>query len=207
MIKKMIVEFELQLPWITRMFFWWRETGIWVLVIGALVLLGLAVIYRLLGGRRRWRRLVSTVPLFGALWHWTSVAEWSGLLSVLLRHQVPLPDALRWAGRGTRDAHVGHLSRRMADGVARGRSLSQMMYATQELPTAIVPLVEWGEKTGTLPDAFSVGQEMFEKRAKTRAMMLQAVIPPVLFLGVGCMILFVVLGLFAPLFILINSLS
>ena len=82
----------------------------------------LAVMFRVIGGRARWQRLMSTLPLFGALWQSTGVAEWSGLLSVLLKHEIPLPDALRLAGHGIRNAHIGHVSLRLADGVARGRT-------------------------------------------------------------------------------------
>ena len=203
----MFDEFGLTLPLITRMLFWWRDTGIWLVGSFLLLLTVVALLYRLLGGPVRWRRLLSTMPLFGLLWHWTGIAEWTGLLGVLLRHQIPLPEALRWAGRGVRDAHIGHLSLRLADGVARGRPLSQMMYATQQMPASIIPLIEWGEKSGELPDSFRVGQEMFEKRARMRAMMLQSVIPPLLFLGVGSAILFIFAANFAPMINLISALS
>ena len=205
--RTMFDEFELELPLMTRVLFWWRDTGIWLVGEFVLCLVALAVFYRLFGGPIRWRRMMSTLPLFGALWHWTGVAEWAGLLSVLLRHRVPLPEALRWAGRGTRDAYLGHLSLRMADGVARGRKLSQMMYAAHQMPVSIIPMVEWGEQSGAIDDSFRVGQELFEKRARTRAMMLQSVIPPLLFIWIGSVILFVVVTLFLPLVELVSQLS
>ncbi len=161
-------EFGLKLPMMTQMLLWWRDTGIWFVADGGLLLFFLVVGYRLIGGTRRWCLLRGTFPFLGALWRWTGAAEWSGLLSVLLRHQVPLPEALRCAGRGVRDAHIGYLSQRLADGVARGRSLSQMLFATPELPAALIPMVEWGEKTGNLSESFRVGQEMLSKRARMR---------------------------------------
>lgn len=207
MMRNMMYEFDLSLPLMTRVLFWWRDSGIWVLGAFLLALMAIAMVYRLLGGAVRWRQLLSTMPAFGALWHWTSVAEWSGLLSVMLRHRVPLPEALRWAGRGVRDAFVGRLSMRLADGVARGRLLSQMMYATPQLPSSMIPLVQWGEKSNDLADSFRVGQEMFAKRARMRASLLQAVIPPLLFLGVGSVVLFLVVAQFAPMLNLISALS
>ncbi len=204
---KMISEFGLTVPMLTRVLFWWRDTGVWLVGSFVVLMIAVAILYRTLGGAIRWRRLLSTMPLFGALWHWTGVAEWAGLLSVLLRHQVPLPEALRWAGRGVADAHVGHLSLRLADGVARGRLLSQMMHITRQMPASIIPLIEWGEKSGTLSDSFRVGQAMLEKRTKMRALLLQSVIPPLLFLGVGSAVLFLVAANFAPMINLISALS
>ena len=78
----------------------------------------LAILFRLLVGRARWQRLMSTVPLFGALWQSTGVAEWSGLLSVLLRHEIPLPNALRLAG--TRHPQRAHWPGVAAAGRRRG---------------------------------------------------------------------------------------
>ncbi len=207
MMKVMMDDFGLSLPLGTRVLFSWNETGIWFAGGFVLSIVVLAALYQLLAGAARWCRLLAAVPLFGALWHWTGVAEWCGLLSVLLRHQVSLPDALRWAGRGTRDANVGQVSLRLADGVARGRSLSQMMYATPQLPASIIPMVRWGEKSGELSDSFRLGQEMFAKRARLRAAVLQSVIPPILFVGIGGVVLCAVIAMFAPLIDLISKLS
>ena len=68
-------------------------------------------------------------------------------------------------------------------------------------------MIEWGEQSGKLPDSFRVGQEMFEKRARMRALMLQAVLPPLLFLVVGSVIQFIVVAQFAPMINLISALS
>ena len=54
------------------------------------------------------------------------------------------------AGHGMRNAHIGHVSLRLADGVARGRQLSQLMFSHRELPSTLIPLVEWGEQSGAL---------------------------------------------------------
>ncbi len=82
-----------------------------------------------------------------------------------------------------------------------------MLFTTPQLPAALVPMVEWGEKTGNLPESFRVGQEMLSKRARMRALLLQSILPPILFICIGCAILFVVMGLFMPLIDLISKLS
>ena len=153
-VKNLIDEFGMQMPMATKVMLWWRDIGIWLVGAVCLFCMLLAALYRLVAGPARWRRVWSTFPLFGPLWHWTGVAEWAGLLSVLLRHKVPLPEALRSAGRGTADAHIGSLSLRLADGVARGRSLSQMMFTTRELPSSLIPMIEWGEKRESFPSHF-----------------------------------------------------
>lgn len=206
-ISQMFEEFALRLPAATQLVFWWRDTGWRILGAAILGFLTLVILYRLLAGRARWQRLISTMPLFGGLSQATAIAEWTGLLNVLLKHEVPLPDALRLAGHGMRNAYIGDVSLRLADGVARGRSLSQMMFSFRALPSSLIPLLEWGEQSGTLSESFGVGREMFEKRAGMRAGLIQFIIPPLLFIWVGCTVSFVVAVTFLPLFNLISMLS
>ncbi|MHB0956960.1 MAG: type II secretion system F family protein [Pirellulaceae bacterium] len=206
-IGQMFDEFGLKLPAATQLVFWWRDTGWWILALALLGFLALLVLVRLLAGRARWQRLTSTMPLFGGLWQATAIAEWAGLLNVLLKHRMPLPEALRLAGHGMRNAHIGQISLRLADGVARGRSLSQMMFSYRSLPSSLIPLLEWGEKTGTLSESFGVGREMFAKRAGTRAALVQFLIPPILFIWIGSTVLFVVAATFLPLVDLVSKLS
>ncbi|MHB8969845.1 MAG: type II secretion system F family protein [Pirellulaceae bacterium] len=199
--------FGLRLPMATQLLLWWRETGWRFLGPAILGFLFVAAMYRLIAGRARWQHLLSTLPLFGAMWQSTAVAEWSGLLSVLLKHQIPLPEALRLAGHGMENSHLGGISLRLADGVARGRLLSQMMVTFRAIPASLIPLVEWGEQSGTLSESFHVGREMFEKRVSTRAALINFLVPPLLFLWIGCTVLFVVVATFGPMVSLMTMLS
>ncbi|NLX53563.1 MAG: type II secretion system F family protein [Planctomycetaceae bacterium] len=202
-IRQMLLDFDRQLPMVTQALFWWRDYGILAAGGVALVLASLAVAYRVVAGRVRWERLLSSLPLFGTLWQSIAVADWAGLVSVLLRHEIPLPDALRMAGHGIGSQHVGSVSLHLADGVARGRQLSQLMFSQTAIPPSLIPLVEWGERSKTLSEAFRIGREMYGKRAVMRAALIQAVFPPLVMVGVGCIVLFVLFGLYTPMFNLI----
>jgi len=200
-------EFGLKLPLLTEMLLWWHNYGLAVLACLLLALTLLAMLLRLVLGRARWQRLMSTMPLFGKLWSAIGVAEWSGLLSVLLRHEITLPQALRLAGHGMRNAHIGDVSLRLADGAARGKSLSQLMYSYPELPSTLIPLVEWGEHHGALSESFRVGREMFENRAATRGTLINSILSPLLFVAIATVVAIVVMALFMPLVGLISKLS
>jgi type II secretory pathway component PulF len=203
----MFDEFELRLPHATQMMFWWRDTGVWVLGGAMLTVLGLAILYRLLAGEARWQYLLVTMPLFGRIWHATAIAEWSGLMSVVLKQKIPLPDALRLAAHGMRNRHFAGISLKLADGVAHGRPLSQMMFSYRSLPATLIPLVEWGERQGALAECFDVGREMFTKRATVHAALVRFLLPPLMFVWIGGAVLFVLGATFAPMIDLISKLS
>ena len=75
------------------------------------------------------------------------------------------------------------------------------------VPATLVPLVDWGQKSSAIAESFRVGSVTFEKRVQTRAVLVFSIVPPLLLLGIGGCILFVVMGSFGPLFSLISALS
>ena len=85
--------------------------------------------------------------------------------------------------------------------------MSLAMSAEPQFPSSIVPLIRWGEDNGMLPEAFSAGREMLEQRTHMRAMLLQSILPPILFVMIGCSVLFVVGALFVPFGSMIQGLS
>jgi type II secretory pathway component PulF len=143
----------------------------------------------------------------GPVWHWSGLMEWSSLMGVLIRYQVPLPLALRLAAEGVSNPNVGQISMSLAEGVARGRSLAEAMSDRREVPASLVPLVRWGETMGNLAEALGAGREMLQERVHSRSLWMRMALPPVLFIVIGSCVLFVVLALFMPLIMLIQKLS
>ena len=82
-----------------------------------------------------------------------------------------------------------------------------MMASGHEWPAFLVPLIRWGEETGTLADALGAGREMLEERVRMRSLLLQMALPPVLFIAIGCLVLFLVGAMFMPMLSLIQGLS
>jgi type II secretory pathway component PulF len=203
---RMYDEFGLKLPAITLMTLWAAEAGsrimLPVLGIGAVSI----VVLRLIGGAAGWSLLVSNLPLIGLPWHWTGVAELLRLLSLLVEHQVSLPDALRLTADSSSDAYLAEQCRLLAGRVEQGTSLTMALVRMRTLPLSIVPLVHWGERHGALAEALRSAAEMIEGRVNMRTDMLVQVIPPVLMIVVGAMAASMTVGLFLPLISLIQGL-
>lgn len=162
---------------------------------------------RVLGGRARWRRLLWGFPVFGRLFSWSGTSELARLLKILLRQNIPLPDALRLSSEGVHDAHVSVAAEALAGEVASGRTLHDALIGTARLPESMIPVVRWGEKSNNLPDALQATSEMFEGRIRQRTLWLTSVLPPLTFILVGVLILIVVGCLFLPLLSLISALT
>jgi len=205
--EKIFLDFEADLPFITSALLWWREPGL-VLVPAILVgLVTIAILGRWRLGSAGWHRCTASVPVVGPIWHWLGLLEWLGLLRVLIRCGVTLLEALRLSAEGVSNENVGQLSRSMAEGIARGRNLSQMLASERRIPASLVPLVRWGEESGDLAEALGMGREMLEERVRIRSLWLKTALPPVLFICIGSGVLLVVGALFYPLISLISCLT
>lgn len=203
---EIFAEFGVELPQITIAILTVREISGLLLPAVLILIVFLVLLLRGTLGQAGWHRLASYLPVVGPLWHWLCLMEWIGLVRVLVRNGMTLLDALRYSADGISNANVTRISGGLADGVARGRTLSQAMASERQIPATLVPLVHWGEHVGTLDDSLELSCEMLEDRVRMRAFWLHAALPPILFISIGCAVLALISALFLPLFNLISSL-
>jgi type II secretory pathway component PulF len=205
--REILNDFGLRLPFYTTYILRVFTAGTTILGIvvgvGAVALAGV----RLIGGRAGWSWLIASLPLIGAAWHWTGVAEMLRCLSLLVEHSVPLPEALRLTSAGIADGYVAVQCSHLAARVEKGMSLTASLLDLRTLPVSIVPLVHWGEKLGELADGLRSAADMIEGRLKMRRTLLVQIIPPVILVFTGAMAISVVVAIFLPLISLIQGLS
>lgn len=204
--REIYTEFELVLPTWTLTLFWVATTGVQILGAVGLTLAGVLAALRLIGGRAGWSWLMTNVPLFGPVWHWTGTAEMLRSLSLLVDHQVPLPEALRLTGGGISDAYIGDQCRALAKRTEQGTPLWAALVELRTLPLSIVPLMHWGEEQGALAEALRTAAEMLEGRLRVRSGLLVLILPPAVFILVGTVAASMI-ALVIPMIALIQGLS
>lgn len=199
--------YSTELPATVSSVFWFSRTGwkYFAAALAALVAAGIAI--RLLGGARTWTRVLCSIPGFGRLIHWQGFAEFARLLQLMLRQDIPLPQALRLTADGVSNASVAHAARQMAAWTEQGQSLSNSMQALPEVPGPVIPLVRSGEQQGELPAALAVVYELLEGQIVLRSRLLMVVLPPIAFVVVAAVACALVVSLLSPLVIGIRSLS
>ena len=152
-------------------------------------------------------RLLSTFPLVGPMFLWGNVASWSRLLAVLVEARVPMAEALVLSAQGMRSANLANLSQRLAEQVRGGSALSEQIRRLVWLPMSMVPITEWGEKSGQLPEALRTVAEIFEQRVRLRASLIKQVAPPLFFIVIAALGLFILAAIFMALLSLIQYLT
>jgi general secretion pathway protein F len=153
------------------------------------------------------RRLFRRVPLFGPLWRWTALAEFSHYLGLLVESSVPLATAVPIAAEGARDAELEQAGREIAGRIAGGEALGAAALATGALPVGFTGVLNWAEAHRSLPEALHMAGDIFEAQARSRARFIGSVVTVLTVVLViwGCF--FLVVALFLPLIQLISRLS
>jgi type IV pilus assembly protein PilC len=151
--------------------------------------------------------VLNRVPMVGPILRWSHLSQFARLMGLLLEQQVSLPDALRVAASGLRDVNLARGCRLAADDVEKGRGLYESLAARRQFPASLIPVVQWGQQAPALPDAFRAAAEMFEGRVRSQGTLLEAMLLPIMFLGVLIFVGFFVVAMFLPLISLITCLS
>jgi type II secretory pathway component PulF len=151
--------------------------------------------------------LLYRTPMLGPLLRWNHLAQFARLMGLLLDQKVAMPDALRLSAAGVRDGSLARGCRDAADDVERGRVLGESLAARRQFPASLIPLVEWGQQTPVLADAFRAAAEMFEGRVRSQSNLLDAMLLPVMFLGIITFAGAFITAMFLPLIALIQRLS
>ncbi len=171
-----------------QMMAWWGQTGVWYLFVATSVLVVFAMVFRWRAGAAKWQRVKRRIPLLGPLFQWLGIVEWARSVSLLLGHQVPLSQAIRWATQGSADPAMRHDAALLGAGLDQGQSLASVLETDRHLPRMLALLVRWGEQTEQLPAALTAAADYFEDRVRLRLSMLRIIVPAIVFTVVALMV-------------------
>jgi type II secretory pathway component PulF len=153
------------------------------------------------------KQICNMVPVVGPLRRWGRLVRFSRLVAILLREEISLPAALRMTATAMYDADLALGCRRAASDVEAGRPLSESFAVQWQFPNSMIPMIAWGERNGTLAEAFRTVGEMFEGRAQVQTGVLNVLILPFMLFLVAFFVAFIVIALFLPLISTMQNLT
>ncbi|MCX7428372.1 MAG: type II secretion system F family protein [Planctomycetia bacterium] len=200
-------DFDTDLPPITQFVLWLFGTPMWYLLGGHLLLFASLYTLWALPGPVWVKQLCNMAPVVGPLRRWSRLVRFSRLMAILLREEIPLPAALRLTATAMHDANLALGCRRAASDVEAGRPLSESLAVQWQFPDSMIPMIAWGQRNGTLAEAFRAVGEMFEGRAQVQTGMLDILILPFTLMLFVLLAGLIVTALFMPLISLIQNLT
>jgi type IV pilus assembly protein PilC len=175
-------------------------------VVVAGLFVALRVAYTSPRGRKHWDRLVLRLPIFGKLVHKTIIARFCRTLGTLLRGGVPILRALDVVRAVAGNTLVVQAVEEAAVNVRAGASLAEPMARSGVFPPLVTQMITVGEETGALDTMLERVAAFYESEVETLVARLASLIEPVLIVGLGAIVGFIVIAILLPYFQMLGSL-
>ncbi len=139
------------------------------------------------------------VPWFRAVMHNYDRATFSQLLSLLVKHEAPLHEAILLSAHATGNARIVNGSTRLAERLQSGIPLSDAVNEATTLPAFLRWMLVSGQRHDSLAPTLHQASDVYQRRAEHQIEWIRATLPIVLTCTIGgSAALLYALALFAP---------
>jgi type IV pilus assembly protein PilC len=139
-------------------------------------------------------------PVLGNVWLKYQVGLFSRTLATLLTGGLPLVPSLETAARSIESRSIAKAVRVSVETVREGKGLATSLERTGVFPELSIEMIEVGESTGALPQMLNSVAEFFEEDVQTSLTAIMSLIEPVILIGMGVVVVFVLIALYLPIF-------
>lgn len=190
------------LPLMTRILIGISEFTVawWPLLLGALVVAGIAFRWwlRSAEGRYRWDKFLLRVPIVGKIVHKAALARFAKGLGMTYQSGIPIVQGLTNAAQVLGNTFISSRIEQMRDGVERGESLTRTAATTAVFTPVVLQMMAVGEETGELDRLLIEIGELYQRDVEYEIRTLSEQIEPILIVTLGGIVLVVALGVFLP---------
>lgn len=177
-----------------------RSSGLLLLpLIVAVALLG-RMIVRSDWGRKSVDRLKLTLPGIRSIQNSLILARFTGSMATLLQSGVPLPEALQTAGAAADNGLFEYRVERARDRVMSGRGLAVSLAETGIPSRLDVRMIEVGERSGRLFEAFDSLSRLHGKHARRKIQRAVLMIEPFTVILIATLVLGLAMSILLPIY-------
>lgn len=191
-----------QLPVMTKILIWASTfTRDWWWGILAGMILSVIVFRRWLRsekGRAKWDAWVLHIPVFGNLIRMLAVSRFARTLGTLLQSSVPLLTSLDIVKNVVANDVIARAVEATKDAVREGEDIAGPLKRSGQFPPMVVHMVAIGERSGALEGMLDRVATAFEHRVETRLKTLTSLLEPLMILGMGGVVGFIVFSILMP---------
>lgn len=181
-----------QLSYLLRTY-WWLG-----LLLSAGAVFGMWRLWKSQKGQLWVDRLKLRTPVVGKLSQGLASSFFAKTLGTLLNNGVPLVNALQVVTNTMANRYMSQVLGDLLVEVKRGQSLSKLLKKTNLFPEFFLHMVAVGEETGRLADMLLNAAQSQEAEVRSEVKRLVALLEPVLILGMGLLVAFIIVSLLMP---------
>jgi type IV pilus assembly protein PilC len=159
------------------------------------------------GGKKQFDMLKLNVPVFGMLNRKVSISRFCRTLGTLLSSGVPIMQALEIVGKASGNEIIAITVTKVRESIREGESIASPLGASGMFPPMVTQMVAVGEETGNLDAMLSKIADFYDTEVEYMLASLTSMLEPIMIVGMGGIVGFIVISVFLPLYQLIGNLG
>lgn len=205
---QIFTRFDLELPLMTRIIIAVSNfmSANWPLLLVALIagIGGFTYWKRTEKGRYSWDKRKLRFPIVGRILLQATLARFARAFSMAYRSGVPLIQTMTLCGRAVDNEFLAARIGEMRNGIEKGESVTRTANTTGLFTPLVLQMMQVGEETGQLDDMLEETAEFYEREVAYDVRNLSTLIEPLLTILLGAMVLVLALGVFLPMWDLVQ---
>lgn len=150
-------------------------------------------------GMAKWDAFKLKAPIFGPLIRMVAINRFSSTMATLLSSGVPILSSMNIARNLVDNVPIAKAIATARENITEGQSIAEPLRRCGEFPPLVIHMIAIGEKTGELHQMLTTVSESYEEQINTRIESMTALLEPIMILGMGGVIGFIVFSVFMPL--------
>lgn len=152
-------------------------------------------------GRRAWDTAKINMPMkIGPLYLKIVTARITRTLSTLQSSGVPIIQAIEITSPTASNVVIQDKFKQTINKIKQGEDISQALKTVDELPDMALAMIEAGEEAGELPQMLSKVADTYEEEVELAIKGLKSIMEPIMIIGIGGLVGFIVISLYLPIF-------
>lgn len=173
----------------------------WMLIFGAGAV-GLMMFLKYIKttpGKRQWDAFQLRAPIFGSMFRLIGVTRFASTMATLLASGVPILTAMNIAKNLVGNVLIADAISSARENITEGQSIAGPLAKSGQFPPLVIHMISIGEKTGELPDMLKNVAETYEEQVSTKIEGMTSLLEPIMIIGMGGVVGFIVMAVFVPL--------
>ncbi len=158
-------------------------------------------------GRKQYDLLKLNLPVFGLLNKKVAISRFCRTLGTLLSSGVPIMQALEIVGKASGNEIVAMTVEKVRESIREGESIASPLGASGMFPPMVTQMVAVGEETGNLDAMLAKIADFYDTEVEYLLSSLTSMLEPIMIVGMGAIVGFIVISVFLPLYQLIGQMK
>jgi type IV pilus assembly protein PilC len=151
-------------------------------------------------GKKNVEEVLMRLPVIGDIYVKSGVTRFAQTMATLLSSGVPLLEAIDVGAKTIDNAVLERSLEKCRESVAMGKGFSQPLSKISHFPKMVSQMIAIGEQTGALDAMLAKVGDFYEDELDNAIKGMMSLIEPILLVGIGGIIAFLVLAMYLPIF-------